>query len=126
MTSLTCAGEDMRSTYIITKTRVELLVVPRLLFTRTLRWRQLDKMRLEAESHLTSNHDLLTLYAHKRDWEIHKVTFSNPVVRVLSPVYVRGSDWLLRNQFQTVTKYKSCIMDVINDWPVRKWIKLLA
>jgi hypothetical protein len=62
----------MKSTYMIAKTKVEVLFVPRLQFVRTGRMRYLDTMRREVEAAIPSNEQLLGVFARKRDWLIYK------------------------------------------------------
>ena len=75
------SGEDMTATYIIAKTRVDVLVVPRLLFVRTGRLRQIDVLRCEMDSLIPTDAMLLRLISTERDWEMYKCSVSNNVVR---------------------------------------------
>ena len=62
----------MQSTYLIAKTKVEVLFVPRLQFVRTGRTRYIDVMRREVEAAIPSNKQLLNIFAQKRDWLLFK------------------------------------------------------
>ena len=102
-------GEDLTDTYIISRTRVELLQVPRLMFLKTHHSGVLQEMCANLNSALPNNQQIFRLYFEESNWSNYKHSVVQEVIRKRAvphttslldvPYAIREDSWRIGQHF---------------------------